>query len=1150
MNLPDKDDGPKRSRWRHKLSPALLMLICLGIAGLALYISKYSEATPSASIDLKLTREQIIEKARKFARAHDFDERGALEFTVFDDDERARTYLEYNLGMAKAIELEKSELPVWFWRTRFCRPLNRDEFHCAYSPQGDLVEFRHLFEDEKKLPNIDHSSAQAIARAFVEKEMKISLQGWRIFEDSQIPRPNRVDYSISWRDDTQDFGKAGRMIEVDVSGGQVTYYKIYLGTPDDWDREYTNLRSYNELLQGVADVLHFTLLLAAAALCIWGVAKRTFRWQFAVPVAIAVGLLQLLQSLNALPGSLITYETGVPYNNFILNRIAQSVYEAAYMFVVSLLVAGAGEMLYSRLVPRRLSLSLLFSKESLRTHEANTAILAGNAICGAHLGWLTLFYLVGNSFNFFSPLELRNTELLSSSVYVIDAGTIGVIASASEELMYRVLALALVQRITKNFWLANIIQAAAWGFGHCNYAQEPPYVRGLELMPVGMFYGYMMKRYGLLAPLTAHYLYDAFLGVSPLLESPIWDLKLSGLLPLLPVPLLLVYGLVKVWRQGWLAPTELEAVAHAHDHTHEPLESLSEKTEFAYRPLSNWKRLALLLVSSVSAVIVLFAYPLRAGSGAQIVVSKDEAIRIARQYLHDHGIAESVPLVEVEMTSGLDATELQYFREHTSQKQACEIARRSEYSLYWIVRFFSPDEPEQQLVFINDDGKVRSASLEQRPEIFGTHPDEKHARGIAEKFIQKEHPELLPIVFDGARETRWVGRTDWEFKYLVPSGKVKDADEVITIATAGENLASFRSDWRIPESWQFKRKQQSNANELLGYMDLVMYAAAGIPIIWWLVRITRQNHAWWRTALKVGTALALFEVLRYINSFAVFFERLSRETTFISYVFTEFTGMAQSMLFFFAWSTVTIGAGLGALKVLYPNLNSDHFLRPLLAPGADGESRQRHYSMWLDAVLGGFAAGLLFNTASIVLYYVLGVVSPTVQIAPAEYAAYLGNTFSPSLVLIINAITAGAVVAFAAPAAVSLHRTYFKRRPWLFALCALVVCAIYGASAFAWEDWVAEMLLNLSFVVGGLYFLRYITRNNALAYFITGAVVSATTDLRQFFMWMPRILVFDIVIASVFILAPVVYVIWLRFKLGAGHRQKAELLVADVEGNK
>lgn len=1112
----------------------LIALAVMGIVGLVLYVSKYSEATPSASIDLKLTREQVIAKARKFAEAHGFDDKGALEFTIFDDDERARTYLEYNLGMAKAIELEKNQLPVWFWRTRFCRPLNRDEFNIAYSPQGDLVEFSHAIEDEKKLPNVSHEQAQQIARQFVEKEMRVSLAGWRIFEDSAVPKPNRVDYSFSWRDDTQDFGRAGKMLEVDVAGGRVSYYKIFLGTPDDWDREYKNLRSYNLLLQSVADVLHWTLQLAAAGLCVWGIAKRHFRWQFAVPVAGAVGLLQLVSSLNGLPGMLISYETGVPYNDFIVNQVAAAVYEAAYMFVVSLLVAGAAEMLYAKVVKDKLALPLLFTPEALCTREVNTAIFTGHSICGAHLGWLTLFYLIGNSFNFFSPLELRNTELLSSTFYVLDAATVGVIASASEELMYRVLALAIMMRVTKSFWLANVIQAAAWGFGHCNYAQEPPYVRGLELMPIGMFYGYMMKRYGLLAPMAAHYLYDAFLGVSPLLESPVWDLKLSGLIPLLPVPLLLFGGLFKVWRnKGFLAENEIEAVVHAHDHAHEPMEAINTEAEsedgFDYKPLSAWARWALFLTAVACALVVLFAHPLRAGYGTQVTVSKDEAIRIARQYLHERGLAESVPLLEVELATGLDQTELQYFREQTSLRESADLARKSEYTLYWIVRFFSPDEPEQQLVFVNADGRVRSATLEQRPEIYGKHLDEKHARELAEGFIKKEHPEFLPIVFDGAKETRWVGRTDWEFKYLVPAGKVKDADEVLTVSTAGDRIACFRSDWRIPQSWQFKRMQQTNVNELFGYMDMVLYGAAAIPVLWWMVRVTRQNHSWWKLALLLGAVLSCLEVLRFVNQSATFFERMSRETTFFSYVFTEVTHLAQSLLFFFAMSTCLIAGGLGALKVLFPRMSTDTFLAPFFSRDSGLRASRLKLDMWTDAVLGGFAAGMLFNASSVGAYFILSAISPVVQIAPTEYAAYLANMFSPATAVIVNSLTTGTLVAFSAPAIVSLYRTCFKRR-WLFPVVAVVSCAIYSASAFAYEDWIIDMGMNLVAILGGAYFLRYVARNNALSYFIAGAVVSATTDLRQFVMWMPQILSIDILLSSLFLCAPIAYVIWLHVR--------------------
>jgi hypothetical protein len=40
------------------------------------------------------------------------------------------------------------------------------------------------------------------------------------------------------------------------------------------------------------------------------------------------------------------------------------------------------------------------------------------------------------------------------------------------------------------------MQAMIWAFMHSSYAQQPAYARGVELTIVGLFYGYIMRRYG------------------------------------------------------------------------------------------------------------------------------------------------------------------------------------------------------------------------------------------------------------------------------------------------------------------------------------------------------------------------------------------------------------------------------------------------------------------------------------------------------------------------------------------------------------------------------------------------------------------------------------------------------------------------------
>ena len=94
--------------------------------------------------------------------------------------------------------------------------------------------------------------------------------------------------------------------------------------------------------------------------------------------------------------------------------------------------------------------------------------------------------------------------------------------------------LGLTKFVVRRFWLANILQAAAWGFMHSTYPQQPCYARGLELTIEGMLEGWLISRFlGLLACLVAHYCFDAFACVTPLFSAPTY-LKLSSALPFLP----------------------------------------------------------------------------------------------------------------------------------------------------------------------------------------------------------------------------------------------------------------------------------------------------------------------------------------------------------------------------------------------------------------------------------------------------------------------------------------------------------------------------------------------------------------------------------------------------------------------------------------
>src|ERR1700733_6597940 len=83
----------------------VIALVVLGILGALLFAAKNKESFPEASIDLKLTKNQITSRAVDWAKKLGYHKDKLISSTVFSYDDSAKTYLELELGGAKANEL-------------------------------------------------------------------------------------------------------------------------------------------------------------------------------------------------------------------------------------------------------------------------------------------------------------------------------------------------------------------------------------------------------------------------------------------------------------------------------------------------------------------------------------------------------------------------------------------------------------------------------------------------------------------------------------------------------------------------------------------------------------------------------------------------------------------------------------------------------------------------------------------------------------------------------------------------------------------------------------------------------------------------------------------------------------------------------------
>src|SRR5512147_3196522 len=126
-----------------------LLFLALGVAGAFTAYKLFHQAFPEASIDLRLTRDEISARSLDFLRGRGLNIDGYRRLTVFDFDNQAKTYLERELGLQEANRVMGSTVRIWRWQTRLIRPPQKEEMSVWLTTTGEMVGFQHKVEENQ-----------------------------------------------------------------------------------------------------------------------------------------------------------------------------------------------------------------------------------------------------------------------------------------------------------------------------------------------------------------------------------------------------------------------------------------------------------------------------------------------------------------------------------------------------------------------------------------------------------------------------------------------------------------------------------------------------------------------------------------------------------------------------------------------------------------------------------------------------------------------------------------------------------------------------------------------------------------------------------------------------------------------------------------
>ncbi|MGN7763467.1 CPBP family intramembrane glutamic endopeptidase [Paenibacillus sp. 22594] len=101
-----------------------------------------------------------------------------------------------------------------------------------------------------------------------------------------------------------------------------------------------------------------------------------------------------------------------------------------------------------------------------------------------------------------SPYNMRYSWLLPIVAWL---------AGLSEEAIYRLFGIRMVKKIVRSTFLASLITTLVWAFGHTLYPIYPISSRPIELTVIGLLFSYIFLRYGFIAVMFSHVVFDSIL---------------------------------------------------------------------------------------------------------------------------------------------------------------------------------------------------------------------------------------------------------------------------------------------------------------------------------------------------------------------------------------------------------------------------------------------------------------------------------------------------------------------------------------------------------------------------------------------------------------------------------------------------------------
>lgn len=1109
----DFEDAPAVERTER---PLLFFWVLAGVSALCFYVLTYAQVHLEAAIDFKIDRKAAVAQSRVFLEQQGYDLAGYRHAVAFYTQDTTLKFVQKEANPNEAEQMLRDEIPAWYWFVRWFVPSREEEFSVAFRPDGRLLFFNHHLPEDAPGASPDAGQARLIAEAFLKGSAGIDVSaGYAPMATKDEKLPNRSRYTFTW--ERQGFNLAGatHRVYATVEGDTIAHYAQGLHIPENWSGEEARKESQRRALRNAGKVLESLFKAALFILLVIKLRARALRPRFAICISLVALLLLLAVHFNSIPARWMGYDTRDSISAFygdILEKGLMTVLGALGCFLLVLVAESLGRDAF----PHHVSLSRMTSWRYWQSRPVFVAVAVGLCLSLCHAAYYGAFYLLAGKVGAWCPLEPPPVNAIAMPLPWLSPLESGFFAAFDEELLFRLFAISLLLRLTGRRWLAVTIPAVAWALLHSMYPQEPIYIRALELLPVGIIFGYVFVRYGILATFVSHYTYNALASSEFMIRSGILHIAVPSAIAAGAMVLLLLPGIIYFLHNRKFAdvtePVEAGKDAGPPPEP-EPLQETPVTPPYLPAERYSWKTATMLGALGIVLFTLTELFPVEGkfGDAYRMCINRWQALQTADEFLRSRNVPVSNYRRVVSFENHMGGDDADYLYEKGGLETLNGVFRT--YPLPTVrasVRYFIPKQIEQWRVIVGPDGIVDTYTHYMEEVAPGARLTKEEAQTMAAQAMAERGIDLADFDVVDSSTKEYASRTDHWFEWEHRKKVIEDATFRISMSVKGNEPQSFAAYIKVPEQWSRAREEHTLKDAIERALLTVISISSIILLIRYLYLLFTLSLLAFRPAFLLASLAFLCAIIEEANSLCVFWEDYASSSSALAYMFTHateaffFVPLAKASGFFIlmivaegSWRHCffqqrPIGYWFG-LRRFYGE--SDHI--------SDVDSTS---AAWPHAILlglfcvGAFSVLYAFDCGSNRLVQMF--VEMPHYSAPDSAAIGGRDVYVPAIDVFLKSLTGMLHAGMAALLLGSFYRAWLDRHPLrLAAFTAILLSVAVAASSYTVTE-AAKNAIGIPFVAMelliGFVLVRRVFRYNVAAYFMGAffiSVVPATVTL-------------------------------------------------------